>query len=167
LKSITSRDSIGATFVTDVPMSIPAPPTVDFVVDASDADLAFFAANGYLAVASVTTAEELDWLRVVYDELTERPRSGFLDAVFDLAAPYGTLGAPTLGQLLFPERYAPQIRETAMWRNAKRIASKLLGVAPEKIENWGHLMFEPPLRGTVTPWHQDERIGIRICRIAP
>jgi ectoine hydroxylase-related dioxygenase (phytanoyl-CoA dioxygenase family) len=43
-----------------------------------------------------------------------------------------------------------------MWKNAKRIASKLLGVAPEKIENWGHLMFKPPLRGTVTPWHQDE-----------
>ena len=137
-------------------MPFPPPPASDFVVDATDADVAFFAANGYCVVDCVTTQEELEWLRLVYDSLIDRPRSGFLDAVFDLSAPYGTLAPPTLGQLLFPERHAPQIRATAMWKNAKRIASRLLATPDEQIENWGHLMFKPPRVGTVTPWHQDE-----------
>jgi hypothetical protein len=137
-------------------MTIGAPPRTDFELHASDRDVAFFAEHGYLAVDSVTTPDELEWLRQVYDDLVARPRSGFLDAVFDLAAPYGTLEEPTLGQLLFPERYVPLIRETAMWKNARRIAARLLGAPEHEVESWGHLMFKPPLRGTVTPWHQDE-----------
>jgi hypothetical protein len=137
-------------------MSFGAPPAAGFVVDVSDADVDFFARNGYLACERVTTPAELDWLRRVYDDLIARPRSGFLDGVFDLARPYGTRADPTLGQLLLPERLVPEIRETDMWRNAWRIAARLLGRERGELESWGHLIFKAAGTGGETPWHQDE-----------
>jgi len=132
------------------------PPKTDFVVDAGPRELAFFAAHGYLVFDRVTTDEELEWLREVYDALTALPRTGFPDMFFDPSRPYGTKEFPDLGQLIRPERFVPRVVETAMWRNAKRIATRLLGVAEEKVENWGHLVLKPPRVGGETPWHQDE-----------
>ena len=132
------------------------PPHIDFDVDISDADVAFFAANGFLSVPRITTDEELVWLRAVYDELAVRPLTGFPDDLFDLAQPYGTRGAGKLPQLLMPERRVPQIRDTALWRNARRIAIRLLGVPADLVEHWGHLIYKPAFDGAETPWHQDE-----------
>ena len=133
-----------------------SPPVTDFVVDVSEAQALFFEDNGYLVIECVTTQVELDWLREVYDALIARPRSGFLDKVFDLTRPYGSTAEPSLGQLLFPERLVPAVRETAMWQNAKRIATRLLAVAQQEVESWGHLLFKAAEHGGETPWHQDE-----------
>ncbi len=125
-------------------------------IDVDESDVAFFAENGYLSVARITTDEELEWLRTVYDELVARPRSGYLDGVFDLTRTYGTTDEPKIGQLLFPERSVPAIRDTSMWKNARRIASRLLQVAQSEVESWGHLIFKTPNSREATPWHQDE-----------
>jgi len=137
-------------------MNIGAPPPTDFHVDITDEDIASFASNGHLTVDRITTDDELDWLRAAYDAFDSMPRSGFPDTVFDVARPYGSTGEPDLGQLLFPERHLPRLHDTAMWRNGKRIAARLLGVDPHSIESWGHLIFKPPGHGGETPWHQDE-----------
>jgi hypothetical protein len=131
-------------------------PTKELHVDIGEADAAFYAENGYLAVERVTTDEELVWLREVYDALLAMPPTGMLDGIFDLARPYGTTDTPLLGQLLVPERYVPQIRETVMWRNAHRIATKLLEAPGPKVESWGHLIFKGANSNAETPWHQDE-----------
>ena len=125
-------------------------------VDVGEAEVDFYQRNGYLAIERITTDEELEWLRRVYDDLISRPRDGFLDGVFDLTRSYGTTDEPKVGQLLAPERFVPEIRETAMWKNAHRIASRLLQVDPSKVESWGHLIFKTPNSGEATPWHQDE-----------
>ena len=125
-------------------------------VDVGEAEVDFYQRNGYLAIERITTDEELEWLRRVYDDLISRPRDGFLDGVFDLTRSYGTTDEPKVGQLLAPERFVPEIRETAMWKNAHRIASRLLQVDPSKVENWGHLIFKTPNSREATPWHQDE-----------
>lgn len=137
-------------------MELPAPPRSDFHVDIGQRELGFYAENGYLALDRITTAAELEWLTEVYDTLITQPRSGFPDAVFDLAAPYGTTAPPRLGQLLFPERLVPDIRETSMWRNARRIAARLLAVPDDDIEHWGHILYKEGGGGNETPWHQDE-----------
>jgi hypothetical protein len=133
-----------------------SPPQTDFVVDICGDETAFFAKNGYLAIPRMTTDDELEWLRGVYDALIGQPRSGFPDKVFDVTRPYGYDDAPRLGQLLFPERFVPQIRQTSMWRNAKRIATRLLAVHEDAVESWGHLLFKVPGEANETPWHQDE-----------
>ena len=135
-------------------MDVPPLPASDFEADIGDAEIAFYADNGYLAVPRVTDDAELEWLREVYDALIAVKPTGLLDGVFDLARPYGATDAPLLGQLLVPERLVPQIRKTAMWRNARRIASRLLGAL--ELESWGHLIFKGANSPAETPWHQDE-----------
>jgi hypothetical protein len=129
---------------------------VPLEVDVGDAEVSFYAENGYLAVSRVTTDEELDWLREVYDQLLAMPPTGYLDGIFDLSRPYGTTDTPKLGQLLLPERIVPQIKQTVMWRNAHRIASRLLHMPQAKVESWGHLIFKGANSQAETPWHQDE-----------
>jgi ectoine hydroxylase-related dioxygenase (phytanoyl-CoA dioxygenase family) len=46
-----------------------------------------------------------------------------------------------------------------MWRNARHIAARLLGVEEAVVESWGHLIAKPPRHGHETPWHQDEAYG--------
>lgn len=137
-------------------MRFAATPVTDYDVDIDEADVRFFQDNGYLAVGRISTDEELDWLRGVYDALLDEPRSGLLDGVFDLTRPYGTTEPPEIGQLLFPERRVPDVRHTAMWKNASRIASRLLCANEERVEHWGHLIFKPAAGASETPWHQDE-----------
>jgi len=137
-------------------MKLGPPPPTDFEVDVTDDQVAFFAENGHLSIDRITTDEEVEWLRAAYDEFESMPRSGFPDTVFDVARPYGTVEEPDLGQLLFPERRMTGLHDTAMWRNGKRIATRLLNVDEAAVESWGHLIFKPAGHGRETPWHQDE-----------
>jgi len=131
-------------------------PAASFETDIGENEITFYSENGYLSVPRVTTDEELAWLREVYDQLLAMAPTGYLDGIFDLSRPYGTTDVPKLGQLLLPERMVPQIRQTVFWRNAHRIASRLLGVTPTKVESWGHLIFKGADSPAETPWHQDE-----------
>jgi hypothetical protein len=137
-------------------MDFTPPPSSDFHIDIGPAELDFYAVNGYLVCEQMTTPEELEWLVGVYDCLISQPRSGFLDTVFDVAKPYGSTAPPKLGQLLFPERLVPAIRDTAMWNNARRVATRLLSVPAEDVEHWGHILYKEGNGGNETPWHQDE-----------
>ena len=131
-------------------------PDKEFSVDIGETEAQFYRDNGYLAVARVTSDEELEWLREVYDQLLAMPPTGLLDGIFDLARPYGTTDKPLLGQLLLPERHVPAIHKTQMWRNARRIASRLLGIEAAKCESWGHIIFKGASSPAETFWHQDE-----------
>jgi ectoine hydroxylase-related dioxygenase (phytanoyl-CoA dioxygenase family) len=137
-------------------MNIGPPPAADFDVDVTDEHVAFFREHGYLAIERITTDEEVEWLRAAYDAFEASPRTGFPDQLFDVARPYGSTEEPDLGQLLFPERRIAGVPDTAMSRNGRRIAAKLLDVPENDVEQWGHLIFKPPRVGAATPWHQDE-----------
>jgi Phytanoyl-CoA dioxygenase (PhyH) len=119
------------------------------------AEIRSFRDNGFIAVERLTTDDEITRLGEVYDDLYAH-RTGMLDGVFDLTQPYGTTSEPRLGQLLFPELRFEQIRDTALWRNARAVAAQLLAVAEGDLESWGHLIAKPPHSPAVTPWHQDE-----------
>ena len=77
-----------------------------------------------------------------------QPRSGFPDRLFDVARPYGSVGEPELGQLLFPERRMPGVEQTRRCTATRaRVAARLLGAPDADIEHWGHLIFKPPRVG--------------------
>ncbi len=130
--------------------------TGELVVGVTDEQVARFDADGYLVLDRITTDAELTWLRARYDEFAAARRTGFPDALFDVARPYGSLAEPDLGQLLFPERRIDGVFDTMMWQNSKRIAARLLRLPEADVESWGHLIFKPPQRGLAIPWHQDE-----------
>ena len=123
----------------------------ELVFRVSDEQVAFFRENGFLAIDRITTDEEIVRLRRLYDELSsERGRW------FDVTRPYGESGEHRLGQRLFPEQQAPELRETLFYSNARAVAVRLLGVDEAELTSWGHMIRKPAHRGHETPWHQDE-----------
>ena len=110
-----------------------------------------FRDEGFLAVERITSDAEVAWLAEVWDELFADRRRWF-----DTARPFGALDDVRVGQMLFPEAHAPALRETLYFRNARRIAARLLGRDESALEAWGHMVLKPARRGGATPWHQDE-----------
>jgi hypothetical protein len=135
---------------------LPPLPTAAFEVTPTADDVAFFAENGYLSVPRITTDEEVEWLGLLYDLLFDEKVGGFKGGYFDLARPYDADGDDLLPQVLAPEHRFQQLRSTVYFRNARRMASALLGVDEESLHGWGHMILKPARRGHETPWHQDE-----------
>jgi ectoine hydroxylase-related dioxygenase (phytanoyl-CoA dioxygenase family) len=117
------------------------------------AQVAFFEANGYLALEAVTTAGEIAWLRGAYDEILADQRA--LRLRYDAGAAGGTSGV--IDQIFLPERQRPELRETSYLANAQRLASELLGVDRSEVHYGGLMMiYKPAGDGRDVPWHQDE-----------
>ena len=140
--------------MTDV--DLPPLPSARFEITPTEADVAFFAANGFVSVPRITTDEEVEWLGVAYDLLFEQKVGAFEGGYFDLARSYDAEGDDLLPQVLSPEHRFPQLRDSVYFRNARRMASALLGVDEAVLHGWGHMILKPAHRGHETPWHQDE-----------
>jgi len=112
--------------------------------------------DGFLVLGRITTDEELEWLRGVYDRLFAERAGEEGGGYFDLSGPRGHTEKESLPQILEPEKHAPELRETMYFRNARRIAATLLGVDEGEVSGGGHMIYKPPRYGRETPWHQDE-----------
>jgi hypothetical protein len=136
---------------TAITATAPPPASPERQVEISDAEVAAFREQGFLAVERLTTDEELAWLARTWDALFADRRTWF-----DVSRPFGTAAEARLGQMLFPESRAPALRETLAFRNARRIAARLLGADESALVSWGHMILKPARYGEATPWHQDE-----------
>lgn len=123
----------------------------DFRVEIGEEQVGRFHEQGFVAFERITTDEEVAWLGTVWEELFADRR-----AWFDVSQPFGAFDDPRLGQMLFPETRAPGLRETLYYRNARRIAARLLGEDEAGLQAWGHMVLKPARHGHATPWHQDE-----------
>jgi ectoine hydroxylase-related dioxygenase (phytanoyl-CoA dioxygenase family) len=113
-------------------------------------DAARFADQGYLVVRDLTTEDEVRGLRDVYDRLFDPAAEIAPEDRVELAG--GATGM--LPQILNPDRYAPELRDSAAFRGATAVAEALLG--PETQLMGLHAIRKPPRSGAPTPWHQDE-----------
>lgn len=128
-------------------MSDPADPQL------SPDQVARFASQGFLSIEGITTPDEIDWLRGVYDSLIEDERT--LRLRYDGALPDGRSGL--IHQIFLPERQRPELLETRYLANARRLAATLLGVDLEQSVYGGlMLIYKPAGAGRDAPWHQDE-----------
>jgi hypothetical protein len=122
-----------------------APPESDFTVTPTDEQVAFFRENGFLAVERITTDEEIDWLRPIFE------------AAFDESdgkmAPQAKKAEI---QTMFPEMRFPELLHTTYLRNAKRFAAALLDADESELTSWGHMIRKPVVGSRLAPWHQDE-----------
>lgn len=116
--------------------------------------IAFFHREGYLALSSITTDEEVARIRQVYDELFARRAGREEGNQFDLAGTDEEGSRESLPQIMSPSKYAPELAETLYRRNALVIARQLLG--EQAVFKGEHAIFKPPRYGAATPWHQDE-----------
>nr|CAA9288601.1 hypothetical protein AVDCRST_MAG63-4199 [uncultured Armatimonadetes bacterium] len=110
--------------------------------------------DGFLAIPAITTPEEVEWLRGVYDRLFAQ-RAGREDGnQFDLGGTDEEGKEAALPQILDPKRYAPELAEGLFRVNALAVARQLLG--PHAEARGEHAIFKPAGTGAPTPWHQDE-----------
>ena len=123
-------------------------------VKLTSAQIAFFHANGYLALPSLTTEAELAMMREAYDRLFAQQAGRAEGNQFDLAGADEDDQEAALPQILDPAKYAPELRDTLARTNALALARQLLGDEAEG--QFDHAIFKPARHGAPTPWHQDE-----------
>src|SRR5262245_66594496 len=90
-------------------------------VPLSDEQVEQFHAEGFTSVPRITTDEELEWLRPIYDELFASRRGAFRGGYFDLARPYESDGEDLVPQVLAPEYKVAALLDTNIYRNALAI----------------------------------------------
>lgn len=142
--------------MTEIDQLLAEQPLVRFEVTLEPEQIRSFQDQGYLEIGRITSDEELAWLGALYDHLFAEHRSGITGGYFDLTRPYDSAGPDRLPQILLPEKAFPQLRETALFHNGRRVAARLLGVDESALEGGGHMIQKPALYGTELPWHQDE-----------
>jgi len=114
----------------------------------------FFHENGYLSIPTITTQEEIERLKIIYDRLFSQRAGREEGNQFDLGGSDEDGQTAVLPQILNPKKYAPELEETLFRVNARAISKQLLG---EGCEDRGeHAIFKPAKFGAPTPWHQDE-----------
>jgi hypothetical protein len=120
----------------------------------TDAEIAAFRRDGFLAIPAITTAEELDTLRGAYDRLFDEARGWKDGSLFDLADVDRGAGLARSPQLLNPSRFEPLLRDILFRTNALAMCRQLLG--PKAALVFEHAIRKPPKVGAATAWHQDE-----------
>src|SRR5262245_29526359 len=86
------------------------PPATVLEVRLTEEQIDRFHRDGFTSVERITTDEELEWVRPVYDHLFET-RGSFKGGYFDLARPYESEGQDLVPQVLSPEIRFPQLLE--------------------------------------------------------
>jgi ectoine hydroxylase-related dioxygenase (phytanoyl-CoA dioxygenase family) len=115
----------------------------------------FFHLNGFLAITEpVTDADELAWMRDVYDRMFNERAGRDVGDQFDLAGADEEGKEAALPQILNPAKYAPELTEGKYLKTIEAIAKQLFG--PEAGVGIAHAIFKPAGVGAATPWHQDE-----------
>src|SRR5262245_63236670 len=70
-----------------------------------------FHRDGFTSVERITTDEELEWIRPIYDFLFET-KGSFNGGYFDLARPYESDGLDLVPHVMLPEARFPQLHKT-------------------------------------------------------
>ena len=125
------------------PFRFGPPPESDFEVAPTDEEVAFFRENGYLVVERITTDEEIDWLRPIFEAAFDESNGKM--------APQAKKASY---QTMFPEFRYPELMHTTYLRNASTYARALLGV--DHTTSWGHMIRKPVVGSRLAPWHQDQ-----------
>jgi len=112
-----------------------------------------FQKDGFLAIDSLTTQEDVAFLREIYDALFAERRGRNRGDQFDLAGADEEGQEAALPQILGPARYAPELNDSLLRRNCSLALSDLFGQVVEA--DFSHAIFKPAQHGAETPWHQD------------
>ena len=136
--------------ILDLPASEVIAPTITLTSEQID----FYGRNGYLALDALTTPEEVEWLRGIYDRLFEARAGRETGDQFDLGGTDEEDRPATLPQILGPSNYAPELKQGLFRANAYAVAKQLLG--PDALPTGEHAIFKPAGVGAATPLHQDE-----------
>jgi len=126
----------------------------ELTVSLSEEQVYFFHEHGYLALESMMTATEVEWLIGIYDRLFAQNAGREEGNQYDLAGTDADDESLSLPQLVNPVNYAPELNDIQLKANARRVAEQLLGPIVELQGEFA--IMKPPETGAPAPWHQDE-----------
>src|SRR3569833_382063 len=131
-------------------------PSREFDAGISDAKVDEFWERGFTLVERITTDEEVAWLREVYDMLFSGNMKLLPGAlVTDVMTRMDSQRGDRIGQILRPEYFIPQLKQTQFYKNSEAIAKRILG-RDAHLDVWGHMVRKAPRYPDLVPWHQDE-----------
>lgn len=113
-----------------------------------------FDENGFFTLKCITTDEEVEWLREVYDALFSGEGGAFI--MHDVNVRVDQQRGDRVSQIIRPENTFPALEKTQFWRNSRRLAAQLLGLELKEMDGWGHMVRKAPRDTEEVPWHQDE-----------
>ncbi|WP_020576764.1 phytanoyl-CoA dioxygenase family protein [Actinopolymorpha alba] len=117
-------------------------------------DVARYHEQGFLALPSVISADEVLRMRAIYDRLFGARTGRANGDQFDLAGPDDDDAVARLPQIMRPSQYAPEILHSETIARVEALVRALLG--PSATVGGDHAINKPPHHGAETPWHQDE-----------
>jgi ectoine hydroxylase-related dioxygenase (phytanoyl-CoA dioxygenase family) len=129
-------------------------PTKNPTVFLTDEEIQFFKENGYLVVPAITTQDEIEYLKPIYDNIFAEKRGRDRGDHFDLTGDDTDENKLSTPQVLWPSRYGLKLNETQYFANAFNISKQILG--DDAYFGGDHAILKPPHTNTATPWHQDE-----------
>src|ERR1700744_3629681 len=98
-------------------------PTRELVITLPEKTIAEYQNQGFTSVPRITTDEEIEWMRQVYDLLFSGelplPKGALVTSVNRPLSQQERV--QTTSQVLFPESLYPQLRETIYYRNSQRM----------------------------------------------
>ena len=110
--------------------------------------------QGFLTVDSLVPAEEVSFLRGIFQDLFARRAGRDEGAQYDMVGHDDDDGPQKLSQILRPINFAPELERIRYRANGLAVARQLLG--PTAVEVSDHAILKPAGYGAPTPWHQDE-----------
>lgn len=129
-------------------------PRVAFKAELPAAARAEFAERGFTKIDRITSDEEIAWLRDVYDALFCGEGGAYV--VHDVMTRIDEQRGDRTAQVIRPEAYLPELKQTAFWSNSRRLAAELLGLGQTGLDGWGHMVRKAPHDEESLPYHQDE-----------
>src|SRR5687768_14093570 len=129
-------------------------PDVAFEATLTHQARAEFVERGFTKIDRITSDEEVAWLREVYDALFDGGAGAYV--LRDVMTRIDEQRGDRIGQIIRPENYLPELKETQFWKNSRRLAAELLGLSIREMDGWGHMVRKAPHDDEALPYHQDE-----------
>jgi len=110
--------------------------------------------RGFTKVDRITSDEEIEWLREVYDVLFEGGANAFV--VKDVMTRIDQQRGMRVSQIIRPENYLTELMQTTFWKNSRRLSAEILDLSHDQMHGWGHMVRKSPHDDEALPYHQDE-----------
>ncbi|NES82157.1 MAG: phytanoyl-CoA dioxygenase family protein [Moorea sp. SIO2B7] len=123
-----------------------------------DEQVTIFEKQGFLSFDRITTDQEIEWLKEIYDRIVEKMTVYSPETIAQLAAQQKLPlagGKEILVWIPSPELIFPQLIDAIYFRNALKIAAHLLNVQQTKVIGRVRMYLKPAYFGAEMPWHQD------------
>jgi len=120
----------------------------------SASQVAEYHREGFLVLPALSTPSEIARLRAIYDHHFHVRSGREQGAQFDLFGRDNDDQKANVPQILGLSRFAPEVKDTLLYRNVAAVLSQLFGIPHSSLGD--HAICKPPHCLLATPWHQDE-----------